>query len=261
MGTKVKMEIIDFHTHPFVTDDSYFCIYKESVKADKNTIVSDMTEAGVSRFCGSVIRKRREGEGFEVLKQLNRDALELKKLYGNKYIPGIHVHPDFVDESIEEIEFADKNGVKLIGELVPYMHGWKDYSCKGFSEILEAVEEYGMTVSLHVGDHEQMMKMASEHKNVNFVIAHPGEKDRVQKHIELMQNCDNAYLEISGTGLHRYGLVRYLCDKVGAERILFGTDYPIGNIKSYVYAMTGEHLTDREQELIFSGNAKRLLSI
>ena len=62
MGAKVKMEIIDFHTHPLVDDVNYFCFYKESVKADKNTIVADMTEAGISRFCGSVIRKRREGE-------------------------------------------------------------------------------------------------------------------------------------------------------------------------------------------------------
>ena len=255
------MEIIDFHTHPFYDADSYFCIYKESVDADVNTFITDMKSAGISRFCGSVIRKMREGESFEILKKLNRDAIKLRDIYGEKYIPGIHVHPDFVRESAEEIEFAANNGVKLIGELVPYMHGWKDYSCKGFSDILDVAEKFGMVVSLHVGDHDQMKKMASEHPNVKFVIAHPGEKDRVLKHIEIMQKCENTYLDLSGGGLFRYGLVRYLCDKVGAERILFGTDYPLGNLQMYVAAIMGERLSDCERELIFADNAKRLLNI
>lgn len=255
------MEIIDFHTHPFFEKDCYFCVYKESVDADVNTFLSDMDKAGISRFCGSVIRKAQEGEGFELLKKLNRDALKLREVYGERYIPGIHVQPDFVSESAEEIEIAAKNGVKLIGELVPYMHGWKDYSCSGFSEILEVAEKYRMTVSLHLGDHDQMIKMASEHKNVNFVIAHPGEKERALKHIEAMQKCENMYLDLSGGGMFRYGLVRYLCDKVGAERVVFGTDYPICNLKMYVGAVMGERLTQRERELIFAENAKRLLEL
>lgn len=255
------MDIIDFHTHPFFDAGEYFCIYKESIPADVNTILSDMSNAGISRFCGSVIRKIREGEGFEVLKELNREALKLRDVYGERYIPGIHVHPDYVEESVKEIEYAAENGVKLVGELVPYMHGWSDYSCGGLSDILDVAEKHGMTVSLHVGNHEQMVAMARAHRNVNFVVAHPGEKDRVLKHIEAMQSCENMYLDISGTGLHRYGLMRFLCDKVGAERILFGTDYPIGNLASYVYAMMGERLTDGERELIFSGNAKRLLGL
>lgn len=55
------MDIIDFHTHPFFDAGEYFCIYKESIPADVNTILSDMSNAGISRFCGSVIRKIREG--------------------------------------------------------------------------------------------------------------------------------------------------------------------------------------------------------
>ena len=257
----IKMEIIDFHTHPFLEQDCYFGLYRECLPADVNTIISDMDNAGISRFCGSVIRRIREGEGFEVIQRLNRDAIKLRELYGERYIPGIHIHPGYYEESVKEIELAAKNGVKLVGELVPYMHGWSDYSCNGFLEILDAAEKYGMTVSLHLGNHEQMIKMAKSHKNINFVVAHPGEKDRVLMHVEAMQACDNMYLDISGTGLHRYGIMRFLCDKVGAERILFGTDYPIGNLASYVYAMMGERLNDKERELIFSGNAKRLLDL
>ena len=86
-------------------------------------------------------------------------------------------------------------------------------------------------------------------------------KERALKHIEAMQKCENMYLDLSGGGTFRYGLVRYLCDKVGAERVVFGTDYPICNLKMYVGAVMGERLTQRERELIFAENAKRLLEL
>ena len=171
------------------------------------------------------------------------------------------MHPDFVDESVAEIKLAAENGVRIIGELVPYMNGWKDYSCSGFSDILDEISKYNMVVSLHTIDLKQMEKMAEAHKNVNFVFAHPGEKSFALEHVEVMKRLDNVYLDLSGTGLFRYGLTRFLVDSVGAERILFGTDYPICNLQMYIGAVLGEKLSDRERELIFSGNAKRLLDL
>lgn len=34
-----------------------------------------------------------------------------------------HVHPAWVRESCDEIAYMHDRGVRLIGELVPYMHG------------------------------------------------------------------------------------------------------------------------------------------
>ncbi len=254
----MNYEIIDFHTHPFIRPEHNFCMYQESMNMDSKTILADMESAGISQFCGSVIQQGME-QGFETLKNCNREALKLRELYGEKYMPGFHVHPDYVSGSIEELEFAAKNNIKIIGELVPYMHGWEDYSCKGFSEILDAVAKYDFVVNIHTMNLEHMEKMAAAHKNVVFVFAHPGEKSNVLKHIDIMKKLDNVYLDLSGTGLFRYGVVRHLVDNVGAERILFGTDYPIGNLQMYVNGVLGEKLSDREKELIFSGNAKRLL--
>ncbi len=252
------MEIIDFHVHPFLDADKNFCHYRETMKIDENTFLSDMDDAGVSVFCGSVVKRC---EGFEGLKECNREAIKLKEIYGNRYQPGFHIHPAFVDESVDEIKLAKERDIRIIGELVPYMHGWSDYSCKSFSDILDEIEKYGMVVSLHTINLQQMSKMAEAHRNVNFVFAHPGEKASVSEHIEIMKRLDNVYLDLSGTGLFRYGLVRYLVDSVGVERILFGTDYPICNLPMYIGAVLGEKLSDRERELIFSGNAKRLLGL
>lgn len=254
----MNFEIIDFHTHPFLDNANNFCMHKESLQMDTNTFLQEMEKSGISKFCGSVICW---GKNFDSLKKCNRDALKLSEICGNKYIPGIHVHPAFVEESINELAFASQNNVKLIGELVPYMNGWEDYSCNGFSAILDEAEKYNMVVSLHTLNFEQMDKMASEHKNINFVFAHPSEKAVVLKHIDIMQRHDNVYLDLSGSGIHRYGTLKFLVDKVGAERLLFGTDYPLMDANGYVSIVLNERISDCEKERIFSGNAKKLLGL
>ena len=54
------------------------------------------------------------------------------------------------------------------------MHGWEDYSCPEFGVILEHIKKYDMTLNLHT---------------IN--------------HIEIMKECDNVYLDMSGTGIIR----------------------------------------------------------
>ena len=255
---KMSFEIIDFHTHPFLTAEENLNGYIKS-NMDSMTILEDMDNAGVSRFCGSVIIPK--NTDFESLKKSNRDALILRDRYKGRYIPGFHVSPNYIEESIAEIKYAYDNGINLIGELVPYMHGWSDYSCNEFSVLLDEIEKYNMTVSLHTIDLDQMEKMAASHKNINFVFAHPGEKNQVLRHVEIMKKYDNVYLDLSGTGIFRWGLVEFLVNEVGAERILFGSDYPICGVGHYAAGVHEAKISDNAKELIFSGNTKRLFKI
>ena len=76
-----------------------------------------------------------------------------------------------------------------------------------------------------------------------------------------MKKYPNLYLDISGTGLFRYGLLASAVKTVGAGRILFGTDYPICNPRMYVQAVLGEHISQEEKEDILFSNAQRILGI
>ena len=247
-------EIIDFHTHPFLDETDSICIYKSTTK----TTPDDLFSIGIDRFCGSVITYRSSGIGNTKIS--NDTALALREKYGEKYIPGFMVHPNFPEESIAELVRAEENGVRLIGELVPYAYKWQ-YDSEGFYEILEFTDKKDFVYSMHTTDIEVMRKIAKEHKSTQFVFAHPGEATRVEEHISVMLECDNVYLDISGTGLFRYGMLKHLVKKVGADRIIFGSDYPICNPGMYIAGVEFEKLTDTEKELIFAGNAKRLLKI
>lgn len=260
----MDFEIIDFHTHPFLTPDENICSHKENCDMSPENTKRDMEALGISHIAGSLISSMSRGKlpKWEELQYDNNTALKLREMYGDFYIPGFHVHPSYVKESCEEIDRMDSLGVKLIGELVPYCHGWEDYSCKGFDEILDCAEDHHMIVSFHSMGEDAMDRMVEKHPNVTFVAAHPGELNEFNRHMERMKKSENYYLDLSGYGIFRHGMLRHAIDLFGAERFIFGSDYPTCNPAMYVGGVLLDWtIKDSEKELIFSGNAKRLLSL
>lgn len=81
------------------------------------------------------------------------------------------------------------------------------------------------------------------------------------RHIKRLKDRPNHYLDLSGYGIFRMGLTRRLIDEIGAERILFGSDYPTCNPYMYVGGvLLDPSLDDKEKEMIFAGNVRRLFA-
>lgn len=257
------MEIIDFHTHPFYDAEHNICNHKEYCGMSVENTREIFKTLGISKICGSVIRGTQKGEDiWQKVLENNNMALKLKEIYGDFYIPGFHVHPDYVEESINEVKRMHEKGINLVGEIVPYYDGWKDYSCKGFSEILDEIEKYNMVVNIHSMGEDEMDKMVKEHPGIVFVAAHPGEYTEFMRHIERAKLSENYYIDLSGYGVFRYGMLRRAIDCIGIDRILFGSDFPTCNPAMYLGAVTLEPLiSDTEREKILSLNAKKLLNL
>jgi predicted TIM-barrel fold metal-dependent hydrolase len=79
--------------------------------------------------------------------------------------------------------------------------------------------------------------------------------------VELCAKYPGVYLDISGSGIQRWGLLRFAIDKAGKEKFLFGTDFPISNPASFVQGALFEDLSDDEFEALLSGNFKRLTGL
>ena len=257
-------EIIDFHTHPFNNLDTNICSYKNYYDMKWQDIPSVMRGFGISKMCGSyfhVSGKENFSNVMEQIKFENREALKLRDALDGFYVPGFHIHPDYVEESLEEIEMMHGEGVRLMGELVPYMHGWKMYNHEGLDAILDLCAKYSIVVNFHEMSSDSATEMVKNHPDVMFVAAHPNERDGVLMHVDRMMKYDNVCLDISGTGIFRYHAIKYVVDKVGVDRVLFGTDYPVCNPGVYIGGLLSEGFTDSQLESIFSLNAKRLLGI
>lgn len=258
-------EIIDFHTHPFTDRHNNICVYKDGTMGIDETLAY-LKGLGIRKFCGSVLCRNTDeityDNQWECISLSNALALELAQRYGGSYIPGFHVHPDYVRQSCEEIERMSKLGVRLIGELVPYLHGWEDYSCKAFDEILDTAAQYRMVVSFHSMGDDNMDAMVRKHPNTIFVAAHPGEKASYLRHLDRMKMSENYYLDLAGTGLFRHRMLRWGIDHYGAHRFVFGSDYPVCAPAMFIGAVALDtELSEEEKKMVFAENAKRLLEL
>lgn len=259
-----KFDIIDFHTHPFLDNSTNICNYREDIKMRVQDIKLVYDCLGIEKICGSVISFDNNKISWDSVKALNDKALELSKLLKDFYVPGFHVHPAFIKESIAEIERMNKLGIRLVGELVPYIQQWGElnYASKEFFEICEAIEHYDMVLSIHTLEDKELNLLVERFKNLKIVAAHPGEKNVFLQHLKRMEKSENYHIDLSGTGLFRYGLLRKGIDEFSSKRFIFGSDYPICNPAMFVGGVKLDNmLTDTEKEDVLYNNAKRLLGI
>lgn len=153
-------------------------------------------------------------------------------------------------------------GVHLIGELVPYGHGWRDYSCENFDVILDCAKQHDMIVSFHSMGEDAMDRMTEKHPDIVLIAAHPGEYREFMRHMQRMKKSDNYYLDLSGYGIFRHGMLRHAIDEFGPERFIYGSDFPTCNPAMYLGGVLLDPLiTDAEKKLILADNAKRLLKL
>ena len=251
----MNFKIIDFHTHPFLTDSQNICNHKAFIKMTAETTEVKARKLGIEKICGSVVQLPTEDEKkniWQFIKDLNDTALTLRDYYKGFYVPGFHVHSDYVAESCLEIDRMKSLGINLIGELVPYFWGYRKYDTRGMHEITDYATEKNMIISFHPIENDDIDNWVMAHPKTVFVAAHPNEYGDFMRHIARMKKHDNYFLDLSGYGVFREGMLRRAIDEVGVDRILFGSDYPTCNMAMYVGSvLLDELITDAEKEKIF----------
>ena len=251
------MRIFDFHLHPG------YDFHADALTPQ--AFVDGLRAHGVTRAAGSAIHKgdtnRALADYAEILPRLNREAYEMQLQFPDFFSAGIHIHPDFVALSCAEIEHYAEKGVRLVGELVPYLMGWRDFADRRLWEILEVADAHGMVLSFHPNKRPaDMLAMIEQFPHLRIVVAHLDGYGLFDFALEAMSNHENVYFDISAHGT-RAGMLAEAIARVGADRILFGTDYPGYSPAPFIESVLRAKITDDEKEKIFFGNAAQLLGV
>ena len=249
--------LIDCHIHPAIDADTNIC--RHIPVGDFNNQVEILLRAGISRACGALV-SRRPIASFQDVRQLNDAALRLRDAHPDFYIPGVSIHPAYPEESCRELKRVHAAGVRWVGELVGYMMGYgEEYATPPALSIMSTAADLGMVVNFHCGNLATIEALALAVPSLKLVLAHPGDGDEFLKRIELLAKLPNLHLDISGTGIDRYGMVRHAMNRAGKNKILFGSDFPVNNPAVYIHGARFEPLTQEEQDALFYANVLRLL--
>ena len=164
------MQIFDFHLHPgydFHGPALDHSAFTERLKQDG---IVKCAGSYASRFC----QKRLVSEYADLIPQYNRLAWEFHDQEPDFFVPGIHIPPDLVDLSLEELQKHHKKGGTLVGELVHYMMGW-NYSHPGILPIFSYARELDMVVSIHpTADFATLERYADQEVLLDKQILHTG---------------------------------------------------------------------------------------
>ena len=250
--------IVDAHCHPAADEVAGCLVNAYGTPGNEQGFFAEMRAAGIDFCCGSILRTAPDPDDLDGTVKCNAAALRLEKSYPDYYQAGICIQSHFVKESIAEIEKYHQLGVTWLGEIVPRRHGYSAYSSPEMLEILGAARDLGMTVSIHPTNDEDISRLAENLPDLTIIAAHPGQRPDVLGRAEMMRRYPNLHWDLSGTGLFRWGMLKYLVDRCGAGKLLFGTDFPICNIAMQIYGVLAEHISDEAKTAIFSGNFKRL---
>jgi predicted TIM-barrel fold metal-dependent hydrolase len=130
--------------------------------------------------------------------------------------------------------------------------------------IIEFARKERIPVAIHSGHPPFSLpwsigELAELYPDVRVVMLHMGHAHGVyiQAAISTAKKHDNIILETSGVSMH--SKIKEAVDKVGEERVVFGSDYPFHDYSVELQKVYVAGLTEAQKELVLYANAKSLL--
>ena len=105
------------------------------------------------------------------------------------------------------------------------------------------------------------LEAAAKYPETLFILSHMG-GDTPELEMGTIEGIIEAGLDnvLLGTeGVREYWAVQSAVDRLGAEKVVFGSDFPLGHPKMYMGLIDALTLTADERQLILGGNALRLV--
>ena len=253
--------IFDCHVHGPAENGR--CWQWHPVTRDAGDMVRYLRDCGVTRAVVSCASSQwsRTAEDLAIG---NDTAYGLSQKYPGFVTPACLINPNFLAASLAELERAAGRGVCWVGELCGYIAGYPFTSPEGqataqFAEIVTRASPLRMVLHLHAGTGE-MARLADAYPRARFVIAHIGDSPaHCAERIDMVASHPNVCLDISGAGSERVGILELAVERIGPDRVLFGSDFTINDPGMVIARIQRAYLSDAQREKVLHENVERLL--
>jgi predicted TIM-barrel fold metal-dependent hydrolase len=140
---------------------------------------------------------------------------------------------------------------------VPYQ-----YTVKEFELLVDQAVKLNMVLDVHT-ELDEMQYIIEKFPQAKIVFPHFGdgnEYGHIFKRIDLVASHPNTYLDTSGYGHDRVGVLEYAVKAIGPDRVLFGSDFSINDPSTVIARIEHAFLTEEQREKILSRNLEALLA-
>lgn len=259
------MNIIDFHTHIYpakiaekatqATCDFYHITTDRTGTAEE--LIQRGTAAGISEYVILPVATK-----AAQVHSVNQFAVDQAKQHTVFHCFGtIHAATENMGE---ELDFILRSGLKGL-KLHPDTQGFNTDD-----ERLFPVYDYlagKIPVLVHCGDPrygfsrpERLRRVIKMFPKLQVIAAHLGGWSMFETAYEQLRDTD-CFLDISSSTMFlSKEQMRHYVDGYGAERLLFGTDFPLWDPVKEVQTFLSLPLTEREKEQIAWQNAQKILT-
>ncbi len=263
------MEIIDAHVHIYpdkIAEKAteaigrFYDIEMEMSAGTTERLLEDGKRAGISKYIVHSVATT----AHQVHSINEFISLEMEK--HKEFIGFMTLHQDLTEEEIkEEVELCIKKGFKGV-KLHPDFQ--KFYIDGSNAEKFYKIIGNRLPILLHVGDDRydyskpaRLVKMAKKYPEVNFISAHFGGY-RCWDDAPLYIGLKNVYFDTcSSLAFISPEKAREIISMLGAEKFFFATDFPMWDATGEIERFNRIKLSEKEREMVFSLNLKKLLKI
>ncbi len=278
--------IIDFHTHIFpprikknrskyIDSDSCFAILYSSPDAKLATadeLIASMDKEGIDI---SVVLNT-GWTTHELCVETNDYILESIARYPQRLIGFCTVQPRSLGAALDEIERCAKGGIRGVGEMRPDMQLLDLRDEEVMTPFIEVITRHNLILLTHASEpvgHEYPGKggitpdilypLITSFPDLTLVCAHWGGGLPFYALMpEVKKAMSNVFFDTAASPfLYNPQIYNQVSQLVGADKILFGSDYPLLAQSRLLKEIESLDLPEETERLILSGNAQRLLGI
>jgi predicted TIM-barrel fold metal-dependent hydrolase len=124
-----------------------------------------------------------------------------------------------------------------------------------------------LPVMIHCGRWQDMssyslaLEVAGRYPDVDFILSHMGgDTPELEKAtIEAIRIGKLANVHLGIEGVREYWAVQEAVDVLGAEKVIFGSDFPLGHPRMYLGLVDALSITAQQKDLVLGGNILRLI--
>jgi len=248
--------IVDAHAHNGI-DESIIS------NSGPGGMVAAMDRIGVDVACISCSQGI-TGADVSIMNDL---MVETVKAFPKRFIGYTRVDPNYPDQMEQELELRyEQAGIRHV-KLHPIGQNYP-VTGRNYGPAWEFARKHQSIVLVHSSIGHPMCspkmfdEIAEKYPDIGVIIGHSGnDKDGYREAIEVALKRKNIWLETSGWCMTSLGALEYVVEKVGADRILFGTDFAFIGLPFQLGAIAYAKIPDEEKRRIMGLNAVELFDI